>query len=128
MVAGFTGTRKGMSREQKQTLLFCLEEDDFKELHHGDCVGADHQAGMVAKRLGMRIVIYPGPSHNPKIRAFSFHHEAKPPEHYLVRNRHIVDACDVLFAAPETPNEVVRSGTWATIRYARKIGKEIILL
>lgn len=44
----------------------------------------------------------------------------KPP---LVRNHDIVDSTELLIACPKEQVEVLRSGTWATIRYARK--KEI---
>lgn len=52
-------------------------------------------------------------------------HEEKP---FIKRNHDIVDACDVLIACPETNKEVQRSGTGATIRYARKQGKKIELI
>ena len=43
---------------------------------------------------------------------------AKPP---LDRNHDIVERCDLLIATPHTVEEQLRSGTWATIRYARKV-------
>lgn len=46
----------------------------------------------------------------------------------LARNRRIVAAVDVLIAAPETDREELRSGTWATIRYARAAGKPVVML
>ena len=45
----------------------------------------------------------------------------------LERNHFLVDYADMLLAVCVNPNER-RSGTAATIRYARKSGKEIILL
>ncbi len=51
--------------------------------------------------------------------------ESKP---YLERNRDIVDASEVLIACPSTREEVMRSGTWATVRYARKKGMKITLI
>ncbi len=51
-------------------------------------------------------------------------HDAEPP---LVRNHKIVDGCDFLIAAPHGP-EILRSGTWATIRYARKTSKRNLLV
>ena len=47
---------------------------------------------------------------------------------YLERNRDIVDACDILIACPRTLKEELRSGTWATVRYARKVGKPVAIL
>ena len=46
---------------------------------------------------------------------------------YLDRNRDIARACSVLIALPETLVEVQRSGSWATVRYAREYGKEVLL-
>lgn len=48
-------------------------------------------------------------------------------EDYLDRNREMVDGADVLIAFPKTAEEETRSGTWATIRYARKVGVEVHL-
>jgi predicted Rossmann fold nucleotide-binding protein DprA/Smf involved in DNA uptake len=49
-------------------------------------------------------------------------HTPKAP---LDRNRDIVDAAAVLIAAPKEMTETLRSGTWATVRYARKQGKQV---
>ena len=52
-----------------------------------------------------------------------------PPKPYLKRNEDIVNKCDVLIACPIDKNkEILRSGTWATIRKARKLNKTIYLL
>ena len=39
----------------------------------------------------------------------------------LVRNHKIVGAVHLLIATPKTDKEELRSGTWATIRYAKKV-------
>lgn len=44
---------------------------------------------------------------------------------YLDRNERMVTYCDVLLAFPEAEREVVRSGTWHTVRAARRAGKVI---
>lgn len=44
---------------------------------------------------------------------------------YMARNDRIVAYSDVLLAWPLTAVEELRSGTWATIRRARKQGKEV---
>jgi hypothetical protein len=38
---------------------------------------------------------------------------------YMERNDFLAEACEVLVAFPETPEELRRSGTWATVRRAR---------
>jgi hypothetical protein len=133
MKIGFTGTAKGMTDKQIRILQNQLLIFKPKEFHHGDCVGADADAHRIALALNILVVVHP--PIDDKQRAFcgargkrgpkvSFT-ELKP---YLERNHDIVDACDVLIATPAQRNEVLRSGTWATIRYARKKGKEVIII
>ena len=123
-IVGFTGTRKGMSPHQKWVLSQYLAPDD--EFHHGDCVGADAEAHDMAARLGCRIVIHPCTLRAQ--RAFKKGDTVFPPLPPLERNKIIVDQCEVLCAAPATDEEELRSGTWATIRYARRIGRQVIML
>ena len=128
MIVGFTGTEHGMNTRQQEEVRNFFRRYSHKscpfpitEVHHGDCVGADEQFHNIAKELGIYIVVHP-PS-NKRLRAFCDADEVRRPYAYLTRNRHIVDACDRLIATPYELVEVVRSGTWATIRYARKIRK-----
>jgi hypothetical protein len=51
-------------------------------------------------------------------------HDTKP---YLTRNRDIVQASSILVAAPKS-DEIVRSGTWSTVRYARQCDRTIYIL
>lgn len=44
---------------------------------------------------------------------------------YMKRNDALVEHCDVLLAFPRTTQEQLRSGTWSTVRRARKAGKEV---
>ena len=122
MKIGFTGTQHGMSLAQKQHLRRLLIELGATELHHGDCIGADAEAHEMAKGLGLKIVVHP--PDNDKKRAFVTHaDEWRQPLPYLVRNREIVDSTQFLVAAPLEDNMRVRSGTWATWRYARTRGR-----
>jgi len=73
-------------------------------------------------KLGFKIVIHP--PKNPKQRAFCKGHETREEKEYLVRDHDIVDECDLLIVVPKTRKEELRSGTWATVRYARKQGKQ----
>jgi len=126
MKIGFTGTRQGMTAEQRYVLICVLTFLKPKEFHHGDCIGADEQASNIARDMGCRIVIHP-PLNN-KFRAYCSGDKVLPPKDYLERNRDIVDRTDILVATPKQFNEVLRSGTWATIRYARKTGKPQIII
>ena len=123
MIIGFTGTRKGMTSHQMIVLSGILQTGD--EFHHGDCVGADAEAHDIARCEGCRIVIHP--PDNDKYRAFCIGTREELEKPYLERNHDIVDACDLLVATPDGP-EAQRSGTWATIRYAREVGKEVKIL
>jgi hypothetical protein len=53
--------------------------------------------------------------------------EVRKPLPPLERNRNIVDVVDVLLAAPKGPEEL-RSGTWSTVRYCRKVQKPLAIL
>ena len=133
MKIGFTGTRKGMSEAQKDQcgmLLMAFERstsiDVAPELHHGGAYGADLEAHQLAALDGYVIHVHPCPG---VVRDFgeetNIWHEVFPP---LKRNRIIVSECDILIAAPFTDREELRSGTWATIRYAREAGKPVVML
>jgi len=126
MIIGFTGTSRGMTPPQFDTVFVDLLFK-FKplELHHGDCEGADKQAHFMAVRLNARIVIHP--PDNDKKRAFCSGADVMClPLPYLVRNREIVKAgIQGLIATPRWFEEELRSGTWATVRYARKIKRHI---
>ncbi len=50
------------------------------------------------------------------------------PEKPLDRNKKLVDDGEILVATPAELNEERRSGTWSTIRYARKTDKPIIII
>ena len=126
---GFTGTQilpDEWANRRLYSLLSFLLDQGYTELHHGDCVGADRLAHVTAVCVGMRVVLHP-PTNDSK-RAFCTADREWPPLPYLSRNKVIVDFCDEMIAMPRTSNEQLRSGTWATVRYARKRGKRITLI
>lgn len=45
----------------------------------------------------------------------------------LERNQYMDDISDELVAFPKTKFEIIRSGTWHTIRYAQKIGNKVTI-
>jgi hypothetical protein len=131
MITGVTGTVEGATAAQLQNLSALLLTSDVDELHHGDAIGADAQAHEIALSAGAkrvtRLVVHP-PDIDDK-RAFCTGYDAiRPPFPYLVRDHHIVDEIELLIAVPKSAAEVLRSGTWATVRYARKRKKMIIRL
>lgn len=111
MIVGFTGTREGMSARQRQQFAWLMLRIRCDTFHHGGAEGADTQAAdFVLRNPGIGIVTHPAGG-DP-----------------LARNREIVAAADILIAAPRTDREELRSGTWATIRYARKKGIPVVML
>jgi hypothetical protein len=127
MKIGFTGTREGLTAAQRDKLVMLVVAPE--EFHHGCCVGADEQAAHIAFSADCpRIVGHP-PTATAMLSEFSlgFNTENHDPLPYLERNRRIVDACETLIACPKGPEEQ-RSGTWATVRYARKQKKQILII
>lgn len=127
MNTGFTGTSQGMSDDQKAAVKNYLIDNFGGSFHHGDCVGADAEASEIAAELGLWIVVHP--PENESKRAFCQKVRViLPPKPYLERNRDIVNSCDRLIATPLEGGEILRSGTWATVRYARKVGKPVTII
>lgn len=98
------------------------------ELHHGDCVGGDAEAHAIAVSLG-----YASRGHPPQADSMRAHCwpmvEVAEPKPYLARNHDLVDVSHELLALPDSPLEKRRgSGTWATIRYARKIERALTII
>jgi hypothetical protein len=126
---GITATRKGLTQTQKTILRGSLKDMQDWEgahvFHHGDCLGGDVDGAEIARELGYKIVAHP--PENPKLRAYDKADEVREPLSYLARNRNIVDETGTLFACPDGP-ERPHSGTWLTVRYARKVGARYQLI
>lgn len=138
---GFTGTRRGMTGQQEGTVELLLEE--IKQLwhardlrlrvealrprfHHGDCIGSDMGAQAVAKRVGFWTVSHP--PLNEDLRAFTDNDETREPFDYRIRDGHIVQEAQLMLATPKYAREELRSGTWATIRDARRYFTPVIIV
>lgn len=127
VIGGFTGTQSGMTSKQKNVFETLLALNNVAMFHHGDCVGADAEAHSIVLKHSVEVIIHP-PINESK-RAFckgaTLVLSAKE---YLDRNHDIVNASSVLFATPKEDKEKIRSGTWATIRYAAKHGKKLFII
>ena len=150
MTIGFCGSQNGMNSFQENEVLRIFDNIQPQTLHHGDTVGADSQCHYDFLRWHARndyedrvIIIHPPVDF--KKRAFvddekkignslreqllKCKHSVKiitlEPFAYLERNRHIVDAVEKMIATPKEVEHTLRSGTWATIRYAWKQKKEV---
>ncbi len=133
MRIGFTGSSRTVQVEQRVELGSLLKKlyrqgRPFGSvwLHHGDCMMADEHAAEIARRLGYKIHCHP-PINNRR-RAWADGDAFEAPLPYLDRNRAIVRASNELIAMPDTMSERIRSGTWATVRYAREVGTKITIL
>ncbi len=128
MVVGFTGTREGMSRMQLERVTQIVNELRPTEVHHGCCVGADAQFHG-AMLDDYSIIGHPGPDGPLRFVDYSFRFiTLHPAKDYGARNQDIIDACDVLVAAPKEMAEAQRGGTWQTVRKARKAHKRVIIV
>jgi hypothetical protein len=124
---GFSGNQQGLSSSQWRSFRHVLEQWRPGTFHHGDCIGSDADAHAIALSLGWCVVLHP-PA-DPKKRAFcegAF--VTLPPRPFLKRNDTIAEVVDVLVATPREVEEVLRSGTWSTVRRARARKKPIILI
>lgn len=120
MKVGFTGTQIGMSEKQKVQFVQDLELLNPTEFHHGDCIGADAEAHDIIRAFFPECRIVSHPPLKTNKRAYRKADEYRDAKEYLDRNKDIVNETDVLFAAPKSEEEELRSGTWSTIRYSRK--------
>ena len=122
---GFTGTRHGMTEEQKNEVKKIIKSKKCEEFHHGMCVGSDEQAHQIITNMKINTV-----GHPPVFKKFMSKCQCditKKPFDYLKRNKNIVDETEILIATPDT-KEKVRSGTWSTVRYARQKQKRIYII
>lgn len=135
MVVGFTGTRKSMNTAQVAQLsmmLAILKRDTNNEFHQGGAIGGDKQARILAREWGYQVHWHPCPGvsladvlEDEPLARHEIWHEVFPP---LTRNRNIVEIALVLLAGPLTDREEQRSGTWATVRYARAAAIPVVHL
>lgn len=125
-VLGVTGTRKGANKAQKELILEIIDWTRVRELHHGDCVGVDETMFEIAKARHIRTVAHP--PDKDVLRAFTKSDEIRKPLPYLVRNRNIVSEVSKLVGVPSTMKERMHSGTWYTIRHARKMRCKIMTI
>lgn len=127
-LVGFTGTRRGLTAPQTEKVAEILRQLGGHRLAHGCCHGADHQAYYMARELNMLMDFWPsnGLQHEwarGMARTGDTVNEIRPP---LVRNELIVATTPILIATPATAREVQRSGTWMTIRCARRLHRPIL--
>ena len=132
MIIGFTGTRRGMTKAQWDGVLTMLSHyvQTYGNLViglHGDCIGADDHFDNICASLNVRRNIRPCTFSNMRANCVQKGaREIASPERPMQRNRDIVADADVMFACPPNNEEIKRgSGTWATIRFAKRARKQL---
>ncbi len=128
LVIGFTGSRRGPTEDQVESLRKVLDElGNVTAAHHGDAEGADAAFHKVCLERQIPVEIHP--PRDEKDRAYCEGavrvHEARD---FRAQGQAIVNACKLLIAMPDGYKEKLRSGTWTTIRYARKIARKILII
>ena len=131
---GFTGNRMGLNLQQKEHITLILAKYTHIIVSHGDCVGSDtdfhnlctaYREAHVDKTL--KIHIYP-PT-NSTLRAYNTADVLMVEKPYLERNLDIINNSALLIACPIAKHkEELRSGTWSTIRQAKKRNIATIIL
>lgn len=124
---GFTGTRHGLSAEQRRAMQRLIVDTLLVAgpgpfiAHHGLCLGGDDEFHDSVRPLpGAHIVGHPGPDWpDGKWCSQALCDETLARQPYMVRNAAIVAAVEVMIAAP-LEDGPASGGTWATIRMARR--------
>lgn len=125
----FTGTQAGWTPQQSRVFREVFTALAPYWFHHGDCIGADAQAHDAVSIIASSTCIYTHPCNIFGKRAFRMGVACAAPLPPLDRNRVMIDHVEGslqigdgggLIATPRLMVEELRSGTWATIRYARK--------
>ena len=128
---GVTGTQEGLTPAQMvrvETLLSDLRSVEFSVMHNGKCIGADYSLACIWDKLGGKLWWHPPTITTKMVNLILTGENSDSPLPYLDRNRVIVDRSRVLIACPKEFKEQLRSGTWATIRYARKSKKAHVIV
>ena len=135
MIVGFTGTQKGMTGAQKLRVGLMLEDtQDISFARHGDCVGADGEFDYLCGVRSINVISHPCDIPGKRAHCLKWHDalpyylsemQVKPP---MERNQDIVDGSDVLITAPAGFEEELRSGTWSTVRKARRRGIPVFIV
>lgn len=141
MQIGFTGTQMGMTTFQKEMVetILTIRGTYFAsvhQVHHGNCIGADEEFHEIVRKIDptMPIIVHP-PIKQEKESSIAWNSNDTDTnviilvrKDYLKRNHNIVNASELMIVCPSEEEEQLRSGTWATYRYANKKHKHVFLI
>lgn len=135
---GVTGTRETLSNPQQHaffdTVLQFIRQG-ATEVHHGACVGADAFIHFhFINQPNVWVHVHP-PTNTQYSAMLQLQRGVRrvdyEPKTYADRNGDIVEAGDVLVAAPRFPEKderSKRSGTWMTVRKGKAAGKLVLIV
>jgi len=132
---GVTGTQSGLTREQHVAFyreMMAIPPSSVQ--HNGLCTGADEHFLWLGVALGHVIVGHPGVDGSGKcdkraaaasVAKCDVVHLELP---YMRRNTVIVMASSRVLGGVGEDHEVLRSGTWSTLRRARDHGRATFII
>lgn len=119
MKYGIVGNRQGWDEDfvtwKITEIIFNEQGDEITEVEiiSGGAYGVDNIAKLYAAINGIHY------------KEFLPNEDEPSPERFFNRNKKIAEACDILIAFDKVAG---RSGTKNTIRYAKELNKEVILV
>lgn len=128
---GFTGTRTGMSAVQYSWCRRLLDKGRPAKFYHGGAFGADtqvHSLWREMKTSGQVVRVWPADDKRRRLFMNQLSVAVEEVMDPLIRNAIIVEKSAFMLATPHTQHEIIRSGTWATIRTAAKEGVPTLII
>ena len=129
---GFTGTRHATPAMTDHLERIIAELPADCTVVTGACIGVDALAATLAYQRGLRVhTIVPADRSRVDREWRGWCHTFEEMPHgttYRDRNQRIVERSTRLIAVPEAPEnapESRRSGTWMTVRIARRLGRPV---
>jgi hypothetical protein len=131
MKIGITGTRSGMSPEQKIQFIKLIDKLKPTSFIDGCCIGVDEETYLIVKEMGIQTIGRPGYSALTQENINEFRsvyqrdimHMAQT---HFARNRDIVKESDIMIAIPYELNG--KGGTNYTIDYSIKMKKPLYII
>jgi hypothetical protein len=140
MKVGFTGTRNGMTPDQRKAFIDIVADAPIDQFHHGACVGADTDAVVALsfiRRETCRIIAHPGKSakggenDDLSFLAIELSNEVLEAKTHFARNRDIVAHAELMIACPchaDPITTTTRGGTAYTVMQARSRSRELWII
>lgn len=109
--------------------VLALLDPDRIIVASGLAYGVDTLAIRMARKRGFATLGFApkGAWHNVNLRSYC-DTVIEVEGDYMTRNDAVVEWCERLVAIPRLPDEVRRSGTWATVRRARRLKRVVDVL